>query len=323
MIKLASYRSEQRDALITFWNAAYAGRRNFRALTAGEWEARVVQAPAFDPQGLILATTADDRVVGGVHALRPAPQKGAYLLYHARHHVAWLMVGEQWRGQGIGSRLLQAAESWLYYCPVYFATDTTPLYGSVEGPWPPLFGSGQRMGVSLRQDRGLIDWLARRGYRVVEAGDVSLARDLDPEEPPPPEPSWEVLGLRPVAVSAMRPWTGPGCDELRLWHSDQGWPYAGTVLVDAAGVAVGRIIWTAIPVAARAGAAIMRLEVAEPWRGQGLGSYLLDRALHEMAQQGLSRVEVQTHLQRHPAAFELYQRRRFVPEEAWANLVKQ
>jgi GNAT superfamily N-acetyltransferase len=323
LIKLTSYRPEHRGALITFWNAAYAGRRNFRVLTAGEWEARVVGSTVFDPQGLILATTAGGQVVGGVHALRPAPREGIYLLYHERHHVAWLMVGKPWRGQGIGSRLLQAAESWLYYCPVHFATETTPLYGSVEGPWLPLFGSSQRMGVSLREDRGLIEWLARRGYRIVDAGDVSLARDLDQGEQAPQEPLWDALGLRPVVVSEMHPWTGPGYDELRLWDSGQGWPYAGTVLVDAAGTAVGRIVWTAVPAPSTAGAAIIRLDVAESWRGQGLGAYLLDRALHEMAQQGFRRVEVQTHLQRHPVAYELYQRRRFVPEEAWANLVKQ
>lgn len=43
------------------------------------------------------------------------------------------------------------------YCPVHFATETTPLCGFVEDPRSPLFGSSQRMGVSLRSDRSLID----------------------------------------------------------------------------------------------------------------------------------------------------------------------
>ncbi len=323
LIKLTSYRPEHTSALVAFWNAAFAGRRNFRALAAAEWEARVVASPAFDPQGLILATAVDGQVVGGVHGLRPAPEEGVYRLYHPRHHVAWLMVSERWRGQGIGSRLLQAAESWLYYCPVHFATETTPLYGSVEGPWPPLFGSSQRMGVSLRQDRGLIDWLARRGYRIVEPGDVSMARDLHEGERAPREPRWDILNLRPVALSEKTPWTGPGYDELRLWGTNRGRPYAGTVLADDTGTAVGRIVWIAAAGPGEGHGAILRLDVAEGWRGRGLGGYLLHRTLHEMAHQGLRRVEVQTHVQRHPVAFELYQRRRFVPEEAWANLVKQ
>lgn len=323
MIKLTTYRPEHAAAIVAFWNAAFAGRRNFRVLVAAEWQARVVEAPAFDPQGLILAVTGDGQVIGGVHGLRPAPEEGVYRLYQPRHHVAWLMVREGWRRQGIGSRLLQAVESWLYYCPVHFATETTPLYGSVEGPWPPLFGSSQRMGVSLRQDRGLIDWLVRRGYRIVEAGDVSLARDLHEGEPAPHGPGWDVLGLRPVGLSEEHPWTGPGYDELRLWGTNHGRPYAGTVLADSTGRAVGRIVWIAAEGPGAGRGAILRLDVAEGWRGRGLGSYLLDRALHEMARQGLRRVEVQTHVQHHPAAFELYQRRHFVPEEAWANLVKQ
>ncbi len=322
MIRLETYHPQRTFELLEFWNAAFTGQRNLRALTAQEWQQRVTAAPAFDPKGLILAVADDGQVVGGVHALRPAPAEGVYQLYDPRHHIAWLMVAPAWRGQGIGRRLLQAAESWLYYCPVHFATETTPLYGSVEGLRPPLFGSSQRMGVSLRTDRPLIDWLARRGYTVVEPGDVSLARELDGSLPPPVEPDWDALCLLPIAVSHQQPWTGSGYDELRLWGDNQGHPYAGVVLADAAGVAVARIVW--IPLSALAGsdAAIIRLDVAPKWRSRGLGSYLLDQTLHGLASGGYSRVEVQTHLTKHALAYAMYMRRGFTLEDAWANLVK-
>jgi GNAT superfamily N-acetyltransferase len=341
MIRLKTYHPNRENDLLTFWNAVFAGQRNFRPLTALEWQQRVAAAPTFDPRGLILAVAEDGAVVGGVHALRPAPAEGVYQLYHERHHIAWLMVAPAWRGQGIGRRLLQAAESWLYYCPVYFATETTPLYGSVEDPRPPLFGSSQRMGVSLRTDRPLIDWLARRGYNVVEPGDVSLARELAGSLPPPVEPAWDDLGLRPLAISHRQPWTGPGYDELRLWGEDGRWPYAGAVLVDADGAAVARVVWrpgvgsndfsrSARPDATEvattndgvAGAAIVRLDVQPAWQGRGLGSYLLDRALAEMAAAGHGRVEVQTHLTKHERAYQLYASRGFTLEDAWASLVK-
>jgi GNAT superfamily N-acetyltransferase len=300
-------------------------------LTAEEWEGRFVAAPAFDAQGLILAVEVQEppgagagRVIGGVHALRPPAQEGIYQLYLERHHIAWLLVAADRRGQGIGSRLLQAAENFLYYCPVSFAAESAPLYGTVEGPRPPLFGSSQRMGVSLTDDRPLIDWLARRGYGIIEAGDVSLTRTLDQALPPPPEPDWEALGLRPVAISRQAPWTGPGYDELRLWQRDGDWPYGGTVLAGWDGRAVGRAVWCPQGRApANRQANVIRLDVAEGWRDRGLGAYLLDRTLRQLRQAGYRRVEVQTHLQKHVTAFELYRRRRFAPEAAWANLVKQ
>ncbi len=341
MIRLETYQPNRGDGLLHFWNAAFAGQRNYRPLTAQEWQQRVIAAPAFDPRGLILAVADDGRVVGGVHALRPAPAQGVYQLYDPRHHIAWLMVAEGWRGQGIGRRLLQAAESWLYYCPVSFATETTPLYGSVEGPRPPLFGSSQRMGLSLRTDRPLIEWLARRGYAIVEPGDVSLARELNDTIQPPAEPDWDALGLRVVAISQQQPWTGPGYDELRLWGDNDGWPYAGVLLADATSVAVARVVWrpdvgsndfsrSAPPEATEAattsagptGAAIVRLDVQPAWQGRGLGSYLLDRALVEMAAAGHRRVEVQTHVTRHARAYALYTRRGFTLQDAWASLVK-
>ena len=259
------------------------------------------------------------------------------------------MVAPAWRGQGIGRRLLQAAESYLYYCPVYFATETTPLYGSVEGPRPPLFGSSQRMGVSLRTDRAAIDWLARRGYSVLEPGDVSLARGLDEPIASPVELEWDVLGLRPVAIYRQQPWTGPGYDELRLWGAGAGWPYAGVVLVDGRGEAVARLVWRPDPkgfdesragevvgaesaprvdddaaqtLRVAAGAAIIRLDVAEAWQGRGLGSYLLQRSLAEMAAAGHDRVEMQTHVVKHARAHAMYTRRGFTLADAWASLVK-
>ena len=49
-------------------------------------------------------------------------------------------------------------------------------------------------------------------------------------------------------------------------------------------------------------AAIVRLDVHDVWRGRGLGSYLLDRALTGMAAAGHARVEVQTRVTKHQRA---------------------
>jgi GNAT superfamily N-acetyltransferase len=94
------------------------------------------------------------------------------------------------------------------------------------------------------------------------------------------------------------------------------------VLVDAAGEAIARIVWIPLSSVRRPDAAIMRLDVAQAWRGRGLGSYLLDQTLHGLASGGYSRVEVQTHLTKHARAYEMYTRRGFTLEDAWASLVK-
>ena len=58
------------------------------------------------------------------------------------------------------------------------------------------------------------------------------------------------------------------------------------------------------------------------WRGRGLGSYLLDRALADMTAAGHTSVEVQTHVVKDARAYALYTRRGFVVQDAWASLVK-
>lgn len=165
----------------------------------------------------------------------------------------------------------------------------------------------------------------------------------------PVEPDWGALGLRPVAISHRQPWTGPGYDELRPWSEEDGWPYAGVVLVDAAGAAVACAVWGPDPKGfdeSRAGevasveaglrvendvaqtlrvsthAAIVRLDVQPAWQGRGLGSYRLDRALAEMAIAGHAHVEMQTHVAKHARACQLDTRRGFTLEDAWASLVK-
>ena len=86
--------------------------------------------------------------------------------------------------RGLGERLLTAAENYLYYCPAYFAAQTTPFYGIIEKLWVPWYGSTERMGVSATHDKELVEWLSRRGYQVIHPGDVSLVADLHGRERP-------------------------------------------------------------------------------------------------------------------------------------------
>jgi GNAT superfamily N-acetyltransferase len=324
------------NLLVEFWNEAFGDRRNFRPLTAAEFEQRVLGCPAFDPQGLILAWQTNDAgrstLVGVVHAMRPAPNRAIYRSWDRYPTLALIYVQPGFRHRGVGSSLLRAAEDWLYYCPVHFAGPTQPCYGVLEGPRPPFFGSTQRMGVNAH-DRDLIRFLAHRGYVAVDPGDVSLRLDPLPDDAPPPVFDLAAHGLRLQVIDHTRPFMGhepEGREAYTLWGANHGEPYAGFVLVDASELLHGHVAWYPMSKAdaGQRWAALVNYWVAPARRRQGLGRFLLDLALHEMAHAlpprgGYQAVEVQTHLIHHARAAQMYHRRNFVIDAAWVNLVKQ
>lgn len=325
------FQADDLEPLVAFWNQAFADRRNFYPITATEFQSRILDCVAFDPQGLILAW--HDRqgeaaqLVGLAHAFRPAPNSGLYAKWEQRHDLALLYVDPTQRRQGFGSRLLRAAENWLYYCPVHVGGPAQPCYGTVEGPRPPFFGSSQRMGISVH-DTSLINFLAHRGYRVVDPGDISMCLKLTPR-PEPPLPDLGALGLTLLPISHKRPFDGSephGREEYSLWGDNGGAPYLGYVLATADHLLQAHISW--YPMRQGGLAAIAGFWVAPTLRGHGLGRYLLDRTLYDLIHAsppwgGYHTLEVQTHLVRHAKAAALYERRGFVTDEAWVNMVKE
>ncbi len=324
------FRAADLPALVALWNHTFADRRNFAPVSEETFRRRVLDRPACDPAGLFLAWAVGPdgtaRAAGLAHALRPAPQTGVYAKWGGHHFLAVIGVAPEMRRQGIGSRLLQAAENWLYYCPIYAASHIQPCYGTLEQLAPPFFGSTQRLGISAT-DTGLIRFLARRGYRATDPGDVSMTATLG-ARPVPPAPDLAALGLAVVTLDPAHPFTGtepPGRAEYTLRGDNGGAPFAALVLVDGEGCLRGHLSW--YPMTRPGWAALAGFWVAPELRGRGLGRYLLDRALADMVQAppprgGYTHVEVHTHLTHHAAAAALYGRRGFAVEAAWVNLVK-
>ncbi len=317
-VTLSAFTPDALPALVAFLNRVLAGHRHWAPISQADFAERVTDQPAFDPKGLILAWQ-DGTVVGGVHAIKPAETSASPLMQEPRHHIAWLAVAPEHRLGRVGARLLNAAEGYLYYCPVYFAAQTTPFYGIIEKLWVPWYGSTERMGVSASADKDLIDWLSRRSYHVVQPGDVSMIADLHGRERPP-DPGLAPRRLRAVMINEQAPWTG---DEpfyhLRGWGRNGGRQYQGLVMADG-NRAIGSAVWYPLPDGLTAALAWIGLE--RPYRGLRFGSYLLDRALVEMANRGYLFVEVHVHMKESPEAFAMFRHRGFEVIDYWVNLVK-
>lgn len=318
LINLTTFSPSSLPALVMFLNRVLVGHRHWAPITEADFAERVLTQAGFDPKGLILAW-AGQQVVGGIHAIKPALEMPSHRAAEPRHHIAWLAVDPACRSQRVGQHLLNAAENYLYYCPIYFAAQSTPFYGILEKLWVPWYGSTERMGVSALHDKELVAWLSRRGYLVVNAGDVSMAATLHGRERPD-DPGLAQRGLRLVMIDERSPWQG---DEpfyqLRAWGHNSGRQYQGLVVADG-DRAVGSITWYPLPDAMTAALAWIGLE--RPYRGLRFGSYLLDRALAEMANRGYLNVEVHVHSKESVDAFSLFRRRGFNVIDYWVNLVK-
>lgn len=305
-------------SLVAFLNRAFAGHRHYAAINEADFAERVLAQPGFDGRGLILGVR-EGEVVGAVHAIKPPPSIPASRAWEARHHIAWLAVAPEARGQRLGSRLINAAENYLYYCPMYFAAQDAPFYGIKERLWVPWYGSTESMAISAVNDRELVAWLNKRGYQVSNPGDVTLAASLHDRERPA-DPGLDARELRLAFIDERSPWQGDEpAYQLRAWGENAGRRYQGLVVADG-NRAVGSIVWYPLPDPTIAALAWIGLE--RQYRGLRFGSFLLDRALAEMANRGYLSVEVHVHSKESAEAFSLFKRRGFAVIDYWVNLVK-
>lgn len=317
-VSLRRFTPAHLPSLVAFLNDAFAGHRHYAPITEADFAERVLVQPAFDPGGLILGMDGH-RLAGAVHAIKPSSAIPANRAAEPRHHVAWLAVGPEYRKQRLGTRLLNAAENYLYYCPMYFAAQNAPFYGIMERLWAPWYGSTESMAISAVHDRDLVAWLNKRGYQVSSPGDVTLSASLHDRERPD-DPGLRQRDLRLVTIDERSPWRGDEpVYQLRAWGNNAGRQYQGLVVADG-NRAVGSVVWYPMPDPSIAALAWIGLE--RQYRGLRFGSFLLDRALAEMANRGYVSVEVHVHTKDNAEAFSLFRRRGFEVIDYWVNLVK-
>lgn len=337
-VQLHPFTPDDLPALVDYWNENFAGRRNFRSLRAQEFQQRVLDNRAFEADGLILAWlgaphSAQGEIVGLVHAFRPnAAGPSGWAGAEPHHAIALLHVSEKMRRQGIGTRLLQAAERWLHYCPVYVGGLNQPCYGTLEQFAAPFFGSSERLGLSA-WDAELIDFLGRRGYRAYDPGDVSMTLELRALllSAPTAPPAMQEFGLHLVRGGTDLPFKGRSVGKPHWYEKGDGArgdAWHSLLVVESrkeeGGLLVGGLVWYETG-PERCG--LSNFWLVEGLRGRGVGAFLLDSALHAMKALpapagGYQQVELHTHLTRYPRALAMYQRRGFVIDALWVNLEK-
>lgn len=332
MVTFVPFEPQLLPSLVNLWNSAFRSQRNFRPITEEIYRSRIIRQRAFDPGGLILAM-ADGDVAAFVHAIGPCPQD--ILAYRDRRclqngSIAALAVARRWRRKGVGSELLSRAESYLagllepgrtIFCGDY----DVPLYHTLEGPRQPFWGDTEVMGVS-EDAAEFHQFLLKRRYRLAagEGHEITMAAEIG-ERDEPRRPPLDRIGLREVRVSDRQPWTG------RIGWYPEGSPcgymyplfghYQHEVIALARGDEIGsHLEW--YPMRQVGCVALLDFQVAAADRGQGLGSYLLDKFLWLMMQRGYGTVELHTHTAKNDRAYHMYLRRGFSVAASWVTLEK-
>ncbi|MCJ7623352.1 MAG: GNAT family N-acetyltransferase [Anaerolineaceae bacterium] len=313
------------DSLIDLINIATAGRRNRIQISISSLNNRVLSHPAFDAKGLVLAIDETEEVVGAVHAIVPAIDIPPYNRLEGQGFIIGPYVRETNRRGGIGSALLQVAESFLKSgCDqINIHGLRAPIYHAQEGPRQPLFGSTEMMGLTW-DDHQFLEFLRACKYEVVEGREISMLALLKPNEPS----SIRKLNLKElskVRITPEHPWEGKvkWVDGVERGYGFERFnittPYH-VIALSKGDTLVGHCLW--YPMSKKDRAALFDLRVEPSFRGRGLGRYLIEVALVDMAVAGFREVELHTSPQRNPVAYKLYNKLNFFEVAEWLTLAK-
>jgi len=321
--------------LVSFWNSVFRKKRNFYPVDKELFMQRIINQEPFDLKGFMVAM-AGEKVIGIVHALKSAPS--SYFVYRENRCwkngvIAVIVVDPNYQNSGIGSELLRRAEDYLAKylnrdSYIYIGDYWVPLYHTLEGPRQPFWGDSEMIGID-EEDQYFIEFLKKRGYKPVldEGREVTMVARLGNRDLPD-RPDLRSLKLREVEVSEWKGWNGkigwypePESEGTGYIYGRFG-PYVHTVIAFARkDTIVSHLEW--YPMRKEKTVALLDFLVANEDRGHGLGSYLLNKALWTMVQQGYDTVELHTSTKRNAKAFDMYKRRGFRVVKKWVCLRKR
>jgi ribosomal protein S18 acetylase RimI-like enzyme len=190
-----------------------------------------------------------------------------------------------------------------------------PFYGNSEGPFTPLWGTPEGVGVDWN-DSATKKFLARKGFAPRFKG-VQLGLDLGIATASADDAARAIArqGYELRTVSDFYPEIGHGLKERRSILP--GLTYEVVVAVYR-GKVVGLISSYPMPEAKPGLYGIYEAVVVESLRGRALGKRLLEAAVGRMKERGAASCEVLTLPELSPSAHKLYLGAGFLPVQNWA-----
>jgi ribosomal protein S18 acetylase RimI-like enzyme len=286
VIEYRCFRNDDPPRLADVWRAADLGPAAMQPMTSALLEACVFSKPYFDRAGLVVALDGE-RMIGFAHA-GFGPNADSSALDTSIGTTMLVVTVPHAAAAAAADGLLARCEDYLLARGV-----TAPRGGGSEtlgGFYLGLYGGAGLPGI-LDSSAGMQEVFRRAGYAVAERIAV-LRRPLAGFRPP----------VNRLQLAIRRATTLRVIDEpaRRTW-----WEAATTT-----GIALRRYelrnvadellgsgsFWDMQPIAAAwgvAAAGLMHVDIAGPRRRQGLASYLVAEALHDLAQEGVTLVETQ------------------------------
>ncbi len=298
MIEYRHFRNDDPPRLADAWRGAELGPGAVQPMTSALLEACVFSKPYFDRDGLVVALDGS-RAVGFAHA-GFGPDAARSALDRTIGTTMLVVVVPHADHDAIGDTLLSHCEAYLrgrgaatirggggpalggFYLGLYGGADVPGILDSS----PAMRGVFQRAGYAVA-DRIAVLRRPLAGFRPpVNRLQIAIQRStrLVMIEEPPRGTWWEAARTSAIALR----------DYVLTTH-------AGEPLGSAT-------FWDMQPLASCQGitaAGLLHVDIAGPRRRQGLASYLVARALHHLAQEGVAVVETQV-AESNPVAISLF-----------------
>ncbi len=286
MIRFDSFRNDDPPRLADTWRASDLGPAALQPMTSAALEAAVFSKPYFDRHGLIVARQ-NDRVVGFAHAAFGPNADGSALDTTVGTTLLVVVPPHELRAT-IEAGLITRCEEYLRGrgAAVIRGGGGPDLGGFYLG----LYGGSDLPGI-LDSSPAMQAAFRRSGYHETQRN-LIMRRELAGFRPPVNRLQLAIrraTTLRVIDEPARRTWweaattTGIALRRYELCGESQ------TVLGSAS-------FWDVQPLASAWGlamAGLLRIDIEGERRRQGLASYLVAEALHDLAADGVSIVETQ------------------------------
>ncbi len=289
-MRIAQYGRSDFVPLVEFWNKYIA------PVTPEKFEKRVTKHELFDPEGLSIAKE-NKRVVGFAHAARVG----------SMGYVCFIFVQPHYRGKGIGSQLLGKALDYLSPCSEVWAAKQfdTPFYGNRGGPYPPLYGSAEFVGLDAEDDNAT-RFFERRGFLMKHRSiDMRcMLGDVPEHGLGSLEEKYYFFSTKNIA-----PWD-------KVPYQKEG-DFFVDFAVDHAGSLLGAVVWYAL---GEETAGIYDIHIEQHWRDRGIGTWLLTKTLEHMGRERFMRAALVT-TEFNTRAVHVYEKVGFKPNKYYSNFM--